>query len=211
MLDERTPRPGKILPFSAATSEVSEALAAPAPPGKLAVVVTYVEMHRRPAPSTVGRRAEPCAVLRAEAPTVSFYRFLYNTVGQPWLWYERRLLDDEMLHQAIMSPGVEIYVLYVRGVPAGYVELDRQRLGEVEIAYFGLMPEFIGRGLGPYFLDWAVGRAWDPPQGNAPERVWLHTCTLDHPKALATYQRAGFEVYDRQEILIDDPRLKIAF
>ena len=211
MADDFAPRPVSILPIGKSPSEISEALAAPAPPGKLRVTVTYVEMTQRPRPGATQHRAGACAVLRAEAPTASFYRFLYNTVGKPWLWYERRLLDDGALYEAITRPGVEIYVLYVRGVPAGYVELDRYQPEEVEIAYFGLMPEFIGRGLGPYFLDWAVGRAWNPPQGDAPGRVWLHTCTLDHPKALATYQRAGFRVYDQHAITINDPRLTIDF
>ena len=87
-----------------------------------------------------------------------------------------------------------MFVLHVRGVPAGYVELDRRVEQEVEIAYFGLVPEYIGRGLGPALLDRALERAWS----YGPRRVWLHTCSLDHPKALAVYRRAGFEVYDRQ-------------
>ena len=94
---------------------------------------------------------------------------------------------------------MEVFVLHVRGVPAGYVELDRRIEDEVEIAYFGLVPDFIGRGLGPALLGWALERAWSC----GPRRVWLHTCSLDHPKALAVYRRAGFEVYDREVLSVE--------
>ncbi len=156
--------------------------------------VTYLEMRappQRPARPTPMKRL---AILRAEPPTVSFYRYLYERIGALWNWTERRLLDDEALAAIIGDERVEIYVLYVAGVPAGYAELDRRIEGEVEIAYFGLLPEFVGRGLGAYFLDWAVAAAWT----RGPERVWLHTCDLDHPRALSVYQRAGFVPYRQQ-------------
>jgi GNAT superfamily N-acetyltransferase len=133
---------------------------------------------------------------------VSFYRYLYNTVGAPWLWYERRRLDDSTLGTIIDDPKVEVHVLYVNGVPAGYAELDRCSGHEVEIAYFGLVPDFIGRGLGRYLLDWTLNEAWR----EEPRRVWVHTCNLDHPVALAFYQRAGFAPYKQETVLIDDPR-----
>lgn len=181
------------------------------PPGKLEVTVTYVEMKHVPAPRPRPHRAESVSVLRAEKPTVSFYRYLYYTVGAPWLWYERRIIDDDALREIIESEWREIYVLYVGGVPAGFTELDRFDTDNVEVAYFGLMPDFIGRALGPYFLDWTVQRAWLPPRGEPAKRIWLHTCTLDHPKALRTYQRAGFGVYDQHTFHIDDPRATITF
>ena len=79
------------------------------------------------------------------------------------------------------------------GVPAGYAELDRRAPPDIEIGYFGLMPEFIGQGLGGYLLDWAIHHAWRMQ----PRRLWLHTCDLDHPGALG-YQRSGFRIYDRR-------------
>lgn len=207
--------PGKVHQLGVGTDPpaamASDGLAPDPLPGMLAVTITYIQMLSRPMLSLAPHRAEATAILRAENPTVSFYRFLYNTVGKPWLWYERREFGDEALRELITAVGVEIYVLYVRGVPAGYAELNRADHREVEIAYFGLMPDFIGRGLGPYFLDWTVGRAWQPAGETGPERVWLHTCTLDHPKALQTYQRAGFNVYDRHSVVIEDPRRRIAF
>ncbi|MCH7887909.1 MAG: GNAT family N-acetyltransferase [Proteobacteria bacterium] len=160
----------------------------------LETTVTYLEMTsppRRPAtPAPLGK----LAVMRAELPTVSFYRYLYNTVGEAWNWSERRRLDDEAMRAIIRHPEVLIYVLYAAGVPAGFAELDLRRAGEVELAYFGLTPEYVGRGLGAYLLDWAVAAAWT----RKPKRVWVHTCTLDHPRALSLYQRAGFVVYKRR-------------
>src|SRR5512145_3091732 len=119
-------------------------------PATLDIVVTYLEMLKPPTRPTVP--APPVgkiALLRAERCTVSFYRYLYNTVGEPWLWWERRLLTDTELKRIIHDANVEIYVLYVDGVPAGYAELDRRKEDDVELAYFGLVPEFIGRKLGP--------------------------------------------------------------
>jgi GNAT superfamily N-acetyltransferase len=94
-------------------------------------------------------------------------------------------------------------VLYAGGVPAGYFELERRADGETQILYFGLVFEFIGRGFGAWFLQAAVDAAWLP----GPKRVFVHTCTYDHPRALGLYQRAGFRVYQRREVVFDDPRL----
>lgn len=163
------------------------------------VTVTYLEMTSPAQRATPPGRAEPTAVLRAERPTLSFYRYLYDTVGADWNWYARRQLSGEALAAIVHDDRVEVFVLYVRGVPAGFVELDRRVEAEVEIAYFGLVPEYIGRGLGPFLLDRALGRAWS----RHPRRVWLHTCSLDHPKALTVYQRAGFSVYDREVEHVD--------
>ena len=163
------------------------------------VTVTYLEMtsqdQRVPGPGW----AEPTRVQRAERPTISFYRYLYNTVGADWDWWARRRLSDDELAAIIHDDAVEVWVPYIRGVPAGLAELDRRVDGEVEIAYFGLVPEYIGRRLGPALLDWALERAW----GCDPRRVWLHTCSLDHPSALAVYRRAGFEVYDREVVAVE--------
>lgn len=156
--------------------------------------VTYLEMRERPkrprAPAPFGR----LAILRAHKPTISFYRYLYNTVGESWNWTDRRLLTDEELAAIIHDPKVEIYVLYADGVPAGYAELDLRREEEIELVYLGLIPEFVGRGLGEFLLDWAIETAW----ARTPRRLWAHTCTLDHPRALSTYQKAGFVPYMQQ-------------
>lgn len=172
---------------------------------KIDVVVTYLEMTSAPA-RRLAMQPPPnmkLALLRAEAPTVAFYRFLYNTVGEPWFWIDRRLMDDATLEAIITDPLVEIYVLYVDGAPAGYVELDRRPAPDINIAYMGLMPHAIGRGLGRYLLNWAVDAAWR----YAPRKLTVDTCTLDHPRALATYQQAGFVAVRQVAKQIDDPRL----
>jgi GNAT superfamily N-acetyltransferase len=165
--------------------------------------ITYLEMLERPTGRRVTAPLDKLALMHAENCTVSFYRYLYNTVGEPWLWFERRLLDDAALAEEIGKPTIEIFVLYVRGVPAGYFELDTAASRETKILYFGLIPDFIGRRLGPYLLQAAIDQAWT---ARPIDRLWLHTSTFDHPKALATYQRAGFEVYARRPVSFEDPR-----
>ena len=95
-----------------------------------------------------------------------------------------------------------MFVLYAGGEPAGYAELDRRSAPDIELAYFGLLPEFIGRTLGPWLLHWAIDAAW----AREPQRLWVHTCSLDHPRAIALYQRAGFVPYKQERKLIPDPR-----
>ena len=159
------------------------------------VVITYLEMHGPPsrAARTVPQGAR---VMQAHAPTVAFYRFLYDTVGGPWGWKDRRLLSDADLAAIVQHPDVAVHVLYLDGTPAGYAELDARTRPDVQLAYFGLVPGFIGRGLGSFFLDWTIREAWRA----GPERLWVHTCTLDHPSALPIYQRMGFVPYKREEV-----------
>lgn len=169
----------------------------------LTVVRTYLELRERSRLFHPPRPAAQLAVLRAHPISVPFYRFLYNTVGAPWLWYERRQMSDEALAAHLNDPAVEVYVLYVSGQPAGYAELDKRALPpDIELAYLGLTPEHIGRGLGPFFLRLMIDQAWQ----DAPERLWVHSCNLDHPKAIQLYQRAGFVPYRQESKVIDDPR-----
>jgi GNAT superfamily N-acetyltransferase len=168
-------------------------------------VITYLEMREKPsAPPVPAPSIGRLALMRAEGCTVSFYRYLYETVGTPWLWFERRLLDDAVLAAQIQKPTTEIFVLHVGGVPAGYFELDAAAPEATELCYFGLIPEFIGRGLGPFLLRAAIDRAWSRPI----RRLWVHTRAYDHPKALGHYQRAGFVVYDRRTLRFEDPRAR---
>jgi len=182
-----------------------------APPGKLSDVITYLEMKAKPARPPVPLPAAKLALMRADRCTVSFYRYLYNTVGEPWLWFERRLWSDKKLADYLARPEIEIYVLYAWGVPSGYFELVREATGDTEIGYFGLAPEMIGRGFGAWLLNTAIDTAWlkplAPADARAPHRVWVHTCTFDHPRALGLYQRCGFKVYERRAVVFDDPRL----
>jgi ribosomal protein S18 acetylase RimI-like enzyme len=170
--------------------------------GQLKVSITHLEMTRRPRLPAPPPPALKLAVLRAEAISVPFYRYLYNTVGAPWLWYERRLLSDADLDTVIRHPDVDVFVLYAGGEPAGYAELDRRAMPDIELVFFGLMPHFIGRKLGPWLLHWVIDAAW----AREPQRLWLHTCNLDHPRAIAHYQRAGFVPFKQEQKLIADPR-----
>lgn len=171
---------------------------------KLDVTITYLEMLEQPArgPARPPRLTEKLALMRAERPTAGFYRYLYNAVGAPWRWYERNQLSDAELTAIIQDELVEVCVLYYGGTPAGYAELDFRQEGEVELAYFGLIPDYIGLGLGGYMLNWAIDTAW----AREPRRLWVNTCTLDHPAALTVYQKAGFTPYDQESIQIKDPR-----
>jgi GNAT superfamily N-acetyltransferase len=109
-------------------------------------------------------------------------------VGRPWLWTNRRLMNDRDLASLLAHPAVELHTLWVEGVPAGFAELDRRTPDVIDLAYFGLVPEFIGRGLGTWFLRKTVDLAW----AARPMRMSVNTCDIDHPRALPNYRKAGF-------------------
>jgi GNAT superfamily N-acetyltransferase len=163
--------------------------------GRLVEVTTwYLEMLR---PDELRPAAPPgpeVNVVRAEIPSPELSRFLYTAVGSDWFWIDRLGWDAAQWLRYLDRPEVETWVLYVSGTPAGYVELQTQAEGNVEIAYFGLMPRFIGRGLGGHLLTFGVQRAWSL----GASRVWVHTCSLDGPYALANYLARGFQVYDQR-------------
>jgi RimJ/RimL family protein N-acetyltransferase len=168
-------------------------------PNVLEVTVTYLEMKARPAASSPPQPAIPYRIERVENPSVAFYRFLYNTVGEPWLWHERRRVNDAAI---LADPKVWLQVIYADGEPAGYAELDARHPPDIQLAYFGIVPKFIGQRLGPTLLRSTVDDAWS----HKPPRYWVHTCSLDHPKAMACYQQAGFVAYDKVVRRIRDPR-----
>ena len=159
---------------------------------------TYLEMTSPVSRAVAIPPMPDLAMQRVYQPSVEYYRFLYSSVGRDLYWVDRlpEFLSDAELESAIHDERVEIYVLHVHNQPAGYTELDRRKASEIEIAYFGLFPQYIGQGLGKYLLDWTLERAWS----HLPSRVWVHTCDLDHPAALANYLRAGFHVYNEQVI-----------
>jgi GNAT superfamily N-acetyltransferase len=159
-------------------------------------------MTRQPTGTPRRPPLKDLAVFRIKRPSLPFYRFLYNEVGKPWLWYERRAMADPDLKTILSNEKVHVYALYRGGEPAGYVELDYRQDNEVELAYFGLLPWHIGNGIGPWFLDWAVSTAWN----DRPSRLIVNTCNLDHPKAIIVYQQAGFRPYRQETVTIRDPR-----
>ncbi|MCS6777606.1 MAG: GNAT family N-acetyltransferase [Chloroherpetonaceae bacterium] len=160
------------------------------------VTIYYLEMRApeelRPA---VTPQIEP-TLMRVEWPCPAFSRFLYTTVGQQWQWTDRLHWDEAHWMRYLNRTELETWVGYVQGAPAGYFELERQQEGNVQIVYFGLLPQFIGRGLGGYLLTRAVERAW---QGDT-HRVWVHTCSRDHPAALPNYQARGFRIYQEERV-----------
>jgi GNAT superfamily N-acetyltransferase len=154
---------------------------------RVAVTVTFLRMDRRPDGLSPDLPAE-LYVTRVTAPTVPFYRYLYDTVGASYLWWLRRAMPDAALAGLLRDPAVSIHAVYAGGEPAGFFELDRRPAPDVNLSYFGLMPHAVGRGWGGPFLRAAVDQAWS----FRPRSMTVNTCTADHPRALPTYLRTGF-------------------
>ena len=159
------------------------------------VTIYYLEMLAPPVRSAPAL-TDGLTVVHARSPTVPYYRFLYDAVGGDYHWLSRRKLSDTELAAIIHDPLNDLHVLHVDGTPAGFAELDRRQPNEVELVQFGLMPNFIGQGLGKWFLQWTIEEAWS----QQPSRFWLHTCTLDHEAALPNYIKAGFVQYKQEGI-----------
>jgi GNAT superfamily N-acetyltransferase len=133
-------------------------------------------------------------IVRAQVPSPEFSRFLYASVGADCAWTDRLAWTREQWMTYLSRPGaVETWVAYDRGTPAGYIELEAQGEGQVEIVYFGLLPASRGRRIGGHLLSYGIGRAWELA---GTKRVWVHTCSLDGPHALANYEKRGFRVFD---------------
>ncbi|MEM7190834.1 MAG: GNAT family N-acetyltransferase, partial [Pseudomonadota bacterium] len=168
---------------------------------RLNVTVTYLELSSTVIRSKPPHPAEALAFLRVRQPDVGYYRFLYQRIGAPWCWYARTLMSDTELSSLLADSNREVYVLFGDGAPAGLAELERQ-INHVELSYFGLDREWIGRGVGRHLMAATLDAAF---AFGAP-RVTTNTCTLDHPRALAFYQRCGFTPVGQSNIDIDDPR-----
>ncbi|HZT43773.1 MAG TPA: GNAT family N-acetyltransferase [Chthonomonadaceae bacterium] len=158
---------------------------------RLTVVTHHLEMT---SPSELRPSPRPHPDLRIEQvriPCPDFNRFLYTVVGKDWHWTDRLVWTDAQWESYVRRPEVQTWVGYVQGAPAGYYELEKQLEDSVEIAYFGLLPAFIGKGIGGHLLSRAVECAWQM----GARRVWVHTCSLDHPAALSNYQARGFRIF----------------
>lgn len=169
----------------------------------LITTVTYLEMVSYPKHLVLTKPDKLNAEIKLMVePTVDFYRYLYDTVGEKWTWIERRLIDDSNLQKLIQSPDVEIYILYVDDNVAGFGEIgwDTASNGS-EIKYFGLMPDYIGKRLGPYFLNNIINIAWK----RNPVRLRVNTCDLDHPSALRVYKKSGFNILEEIVEKLPDP------
>jgi GNAT superfamily N-acetyltransferase len=168
------------------------------------VTITHLELRSvsdlrpKPAPD------RDAAVARVPVPTPELNRFFYTAVGGRWYWIERLgwTYDDWLRY--LDRPELDTWIVNASGTPAGYFELERQPGADVEIVYFGLLPTHTGRGLGGWALSEAARRAW----GMGANRVWVHTCDLDHPGALANYLARGFlpfKVETKEEDLPSEP------
>lgn len=173
------------------------------------VRTTYLEQR---SPDEVRGAREPADavdIVQVELPSPEFSRFLYAAVGGDWHWTDRLPWTREEWLSYLRKPLVETWVAWARGAPAGYVELAGSSTGEVEIAYFGLLPGFLGRGLGGHLLTAGLRHAWTMaarwPGAEPVHRVWVHTCTLDGPAALANYRARGLVPYRTEGAEVDVP------
>jgi GNAT superfamily N-acetyltransferase len=171
------------------------------PPGKIATIVTYLEMREPPHLPAI-QRPEGWTLQRIDHDRPR-YRSLFRAVGEPWLWFSRAVLPDDKLAAILDDPKVEAYALRDGTGDVGLLELDFRADGEVELAFLGLVPGFIGQGAGRFLMNEAIRRAFARPT----QRLFVHTCTLDSPSALAFYLRSGFMPYRRAVEVADDPRL----
>jgi GNAT superfamily N-acetyltransferase len=167
---------------------------------RVAVTVTFLRMDQ--APRDLAPSLPPgMQVVRVETPTVGFYRYLYNTVGNDYLWWLRRTTSDDDLAHLLQHRAVALYVLYAKGEPAGFFELDARTWTDINLSYFGLMPHAVGTGIGHAFLRRAVDEVWR----TGAKGMTVNTCTADHARALPTYLRAGFYVVRRARELWSIP------
>ena len=162
------------------------------------VTTWYLEMLD-PAQLRRSRVPTPApAIVQAEIPSPALNRFLYTSVGGAWHWIDRLSWTWAQWLAWLDRPELQTWVMHVAGTPAGYFELEKQG-DDVEIAYFGIAPDFIGRKLGGHLLTRTIEQAW----AMGPRRVWVHTCTLDHPAALANYKARGMDLYKEETVMKD--------
>jgi GNAT superfamily N-acetyltransferase len=156
--------------------------------------IYYLEML---APTALRPKEAPDGfdVSKVCPPSPALNRWFYEAVGKDWKWTDRLVWSDDDWSRYVNRPVLQTWVCKYDGQRAGYFELECQTGGDVEIIYFGLLPEFVDRGLGGPFLTIAVQRAWQIPDVR---RVWVHTCTNDHPAALSNYERRGFKLYKKE-------------
>ncbi|MBP2277162.1 MULTISPECIES: GNAT family N-acetyltransferase [Sphingomonas] len=169
---------------------------------EVATIVTTLEMRQRPPLRPLP--ASPMRLVAWDAPSIDAYRTLFRRVGAPWLWFSRLVMDERALGAILADPNVAIHAVVDRaGIEVGMLELDFRESGQCEISYFALVPELAGKGLGRWLMAEALARGWR----KGIERVWVHTCTLDHPSALNFYRAQGFVAIKRTIETFPDPRV----
>jgi GNAT superfamily N-acetyltransferase len=178
------------------------------PKGKLANVVTFLEMTAKPSralkPMPEGVRLE-----RIDAKNLDLYRTWFRAVGEDLMWFSRMIMSDDKLASILSDPKIDSYALMRGDEFCGLLELDYKPAPDAELAFFGLKKGLIGQGLGRALMDEALRQAWEKPI----TRLFVHTCTFDSPEAMPFYVRSGFTPYALNVEIHDDPRLqgKLAF
>lgn len=166
---------------------------------EVSATITYLEMLKPPSQRFHAPINLPLAMMVTDDIPIHYYRYLYDTIGAGHYWIDRKILTDHELCSLIHADTTEITILYCRGVPAGYFELSDLGTESVELAYFGILPDFRGMGLARYLLSCALDRAWE----DKPDRVHIQTNTLDHPAALPLYQKMGFAPFAQETRTLD--------
>jgi len=156
--------------------------------------VTYLEMNSAP-PIAESDISDDLALVQVDQISCQDYRHLYKRAGEQYNWTERLIISDEELSGLIHSPSVSIFIFEFKKQSAGYFELEFHSKNDIELKYFALFPAFHGKGLGRKFLRMAIQKAWSY---DSVKRFWVHTCDMDHPAALPTYQKEGFQIYKTQ-------------
>ena len=174
----------------------------PVPDDHVATIVTALEMTARPPARPLP--PSPYLLKRWHAPDSDRYRTLFTRVGAAWLWFSRLVMPDAQLRAILGDPGVEVYAMIDRsGVELGMLELDFRQSGECELSYLAVVPELAGKGHGGWLMANALALGWR----RGVTRMWVRTCTLDHPRALGFYIRHGFVAFERRVETFADPRL----
>jgi len=169
------------------------------PISTIEVTRTYLEMR---APSDLRPVRSDDSLIKIELQrecSVELFRSLYVEVGRNYHWIDRLFWTDEEIVAYLQAPEVSLWLMTYDGQTAGYFELKKCEDGSTEIAYFGLMPQFIGRGLGKHLLTCATEQAW----ADGANRVWLHTCTDDDPAALPNYLKRGFKPFKSEKYMVE--------
>lgn len=172
------------------------------PKGKLANVVTCLEMRERP---EIPSRAWPdhLTLKRFSAQDTVEFRKLFRAIGEDLMWFSRLIMPEQQLTAILSNPQIESYALMENDRPVGLLELNFQALPQCELAFFGLTSDTIGKGFGRLLMNEAIAKAWARPVS----RFWVHTCHYDHPRALDFYKSSGFKPYAVMVEIHDDPRL----
>ncbi|NHC33873.1 GNAT family N-acetyltransferase [Scytonema millei] len=165
---------------------------------KIEVTRTYLKMTTADELNPAKMESDRLQIHQVVECPASFYRYLYTEVGRKYHWGDRLTWTDEEIRTHLNRANVSVWVLYSIGAPAGFFELKQHEDKSVEIAYFGILDEFLGRGFGKHLLTVAIERAWDLTENY----IWLHTCTLDHPAAIPNYLNRGFRPFKQETYYI---------